>query len=38
MATAGMMKLGIGLPDSTGIIFTHVECCLAVQFNCCQKD
>lgn len=29
MATAGMMEVGVGLPDSTGIIFTRgmLPCC-----------
>lgn len=38
MATAGLMEIVVGLPDSTGIIFAQVECCLALHFNCCPKD
>lgn len=38
LATAGVTEVSLMLLDSTHIIFSHVEGCLAVHFYCCQKD
>lgn len=32
MATAGVLEVGVMLPDNAHIICTHVESCLAVYF------